>query len=103
MVNYYATEGMGTALRECSAHDVYKSFLDECRVLRAKHRDGVVEYIAGTRYDPSPTALRWELRTADNVIEVICTGIVVREFASDVEVQQATVDGLERDSGESFR
>jgi len=101
MVNYSTTEGTGAALRECSANYVHECFLNGSGVVRVEHPAGTVEYIAGTRYDLSP--LRWEPRQTDDVIELICTGITVHEFAGDVDIRQATAADLERDSGLSFQ
>ncbi|WP_458682460.1 hypothetical protein [Prescottella equi] len=102
MITFSATEVMGTGIRECSARYLKECFLhDSSGIVRVEYRDGAVEYIAGTRHDLS--RLRWEPRPADNVIELISTGIVVRELAGDVGIRRAMVAELERDSGLSFR
>lgn len=68
------------------------------RGVRVEHPGGEVEFVAGTRYDLRP--LLWEMRPADGVIELICTGVTVREFAGDVKIRQATAFDLDRDGGD---
>lgn len=92
---------MGTSLRECSANYVRECLLNGSGVVRIDHLDGTVEYIAGTRYDLSP--LRWEARPADDIIELICTGIVVREVSGGVGIRRATIADLDRVNGPSLQ
>lgn len=93
---YFATEAMGTELREFSASYVHECFLDGSGVVRVQYPSGDVEYIAGTRYDPAP--LRWRRRTNDGAAEVISTDLVLREFAPDVHVRDANAADLEHET-----
>ncbi|WP_064078134.1 hypothetical protein [Prescottella equi] len=84
---------MGTALRECSASYVRECFLNGSG-LSGSNIAVVWEYIANTRYDLSP--LGREPRPADNVVALICTRIVVREFADNAAIRRAMAADLER-------
>ncbi|EME18553.1 hypothetical protein [Rhodococcus triatomae] len=101
MIAYFATEPMGKSVRECSRSYARECLLNGSIVVRIDHPDSTVEYIAGTRYDLSP--LRWEVRPADGVIEVISTGFVVREIPGGVSIRRATSADLAREDGPSVQ
>lgn len=87
------TESSGIDLYAFAADYVHECFREGCSAVRAQYPDGAIEYVASNRYD---RPLRWERRTVDGVTEVMCTDVVLREFAPDVDVRDATAEDFEQ-------
>lgn len=87
------TESSGIDLYAFAVEYVHECFRDGCTAVRAQYPDGDIEYVASNRYD---RPLRWERRTVDGVTEVICTDVLLRESAPDVDVRDATAEDFEQ-------